>query len=133
MKKLLLVLTVFLFAVQMSAQIMPDKQPTFRYANEQELKLLKTSDIWRDIAFSATAFSGCSAAVSLIFYIEKQEAVNRDYDEADKKICMYSAALAGASALLATVSWTMSFNTKHKLPGNVHVVKTSPRGLVIEF
>lgn len=134
MKRLLLLIVLLLaFCMQMSAQIMPGKEPTFRFATPEEAKALNSADTWKTVALSSTVTTGCAAAVSFIFFIEKLEAVNRDADKSDQVVYTYAAAFAGAAAAFSTFSWVMYKKKLKQIPANCYVLKTSPKGLVIEF
>jgi len=134
MKRLILFLTIILaLSVQLSAQIIPGKEPTFRFATPEESKALRSADTWKTVAVSSTVTTGCAAAVTFIFFIEKLEAVNRDADKSDVTVYTYAAAFAGAAAAFSTFSWCMYKKKQKQIPANCYVLKTSPKGLVIEF
>lgn len=127
---LLICITV---AVKMSAQVMPGNEPIVRLASESESTLLKSADVWRDVALTSTAFTGCAAAVSFIFFVEDMESIFHGQKNSDLVVFHYASAVTVASALFSAAAWTISYQKKMKLPGNCFYLKTSPKGLVIEF
>lgn len=112
---------------------MPGKEPTYRFATPEEYKALNSADTWKTVALSSTITTGCAATVSFIFFIEKLEAVNRDADKSDEVVYTYAAAAAGVAAAFSTFSWVMYKKRLKQIPSNCYVLKTSPKGLVIEF
>ena len=127
---LLLYLSV---SLNLCGQVIPGMEPVVRLASDSEQKLLKSADVWRDVALTSTAFTACAAGVTFIFFVEDMESVLHGQENSDIVVCRYAAAVTLASALFSTAAWTISHQKKLKLPGNCFYIKTSPHGLVVEF
>jgi len=130
MKKFIVIITAFcLSALSLSGQVMP----SVRIPTPEETRILQKANNWHTTAVTSSVLTAGLLGVAGIYTIEKNEAEFVNKYNTDKVIVSASLMMAGATAFLATVSWTEYTKKKHKLDKNKLLLKTIPSGLIIEF